>query len=425
MAGYVPTEMVRTPWGNASELKARKLRPGSGTPREEVERNQRERLYGAVVAVVAEKGYEATTVADLVGLSGVSRSDFYEHFANKEACALGALETILRGVKEIVSASYDGEGSALRAVIELIAEQPATARFCFVDVYTAGPAATEMIDRATEPFEGLFAQRLAAKSEAAMPAEIVLAIVGGLRKVIHTRLYREEERELVALVDQLRDWGFSYHPPPQPLRASRRVNVPRQQFDGYTVSQRIARAVAATVAEKGYTAMGTDDIAERASISLSTFYAHFKNKEEALLDAIELSGALILATVRPAVRRAPDWRAGVRAAYETMCAFLAAEPDFAALTIAEVYAAGPRALAQRDRIIDSLQKMLAPGYAEHPETPAVAAEAIGGAIYALLGNQLRSSGPEGLPEVGSLATYVTLTPFIGPEDACRVANGAA
>jgi hypothetical protein len=68
--------MVLTPWGDSSELRERML-PGRGTPPEEAERNQRERLFAAIVATVAEKGYEATTVADLVKLSGVSGSAFY------------------------------------------------------------------------------------------------------------------------------------------------------------------------------------------------------------------------------------------------------------------------------------------------------------------------------------------------------------
>jgi Bacterial regulatory proteins, tetR family len=75
---------LRTPWGSADELRERRLHPSNGMSREEVARNQRERLFGAMVAAVAEKGYEASTVADALELSGVSRSAFYEHFANKD-----------------------------------------------------------------------------------------------------------------------------------------------------------------------------------------------------------------------------------------------------------------------------------------------------------------------------------------------------
>ena len=60
-----------------------------------------------------------------------------------------------------------------------------------------------------------------------------------------------------------------------PTRAPGRAAPPAPRlaapFEGYTPGERIARAVAAVIAEKGYGAMSTDDIAARAAISLSTF----------------------------------------------------------------------------------------------------------------------------------------------------------
>jgi hypothetical protein len=58
--------MVQTPWGDSSQLRETTLPPGRGTTAAEAEQNHRERLFGAMVAKVAEQGYEATTVADLV-----------------------------------------------------------------------------------------------------------------------------------------------------------------------------------------------------------------------------------------------------------------------------------------------------------------------------------------------------------------------
>ena len=55
-------------------------------PPDEVEERQRERLLRAIVACVAEKGYKDTTIADVVRVARTSRSAFYEHFANKQAC---------------------------------------------------------------------------------------------------------------------------------------------------------------------------------------------------------------------------------------------------------------------------------------------------------------------------------------------------
>jgi hypothetical protein len=125
----------------------------------------------------------------------------------------------------------------------------------------------------------------------------------------------------------------------------------------------------------------------------------------------------------PAARRAGDWQQGVRALYEAICAYFAAEPAMAELATVGVYGAGPRALARRDRVIDSLAAMLAPGFAENPSAPAVSAEAIAATVYALLREQVRNDGPESLGAIVPLATYITLVTFIGPDRALAVANG--
>ena len=54
-------------------MRDRRLRPGPGSDPEEVARNQRERLFGAMVASVTERGYAETTLDNLVEISGVSR----------------------------------------------------------------------------------------------------------------------------------------------------------------------------------------------------------------------------------------------------------------------------------------------------------------------------------------------------------------
>src|SRR5882724_3806888 len=57
-----------------------------GLAREAVVASQRGRLLDAMAEVVAEKGYQATTVADVVERAGVSRRTFYEQFPDREAC---------------------------------------------------------------------------------------------------------------------------------------------------------------------------------------------------------------------------------------------------------------------------------------------------------------------------------------------------
>ena len=78
------------------------MRPGRGMPREEAERNHRERLFAAMVACVVEKGYDATRVADLVELSGISRSAFYRQFSDKQECFLAAAQELVEPSLAIV-----------------------------------------------------------------------------------------------------------------------------------------------------------------------------------------------------------------------------------------------------------------------------------------------------------------------------------
>jgi AcrR family transcriptional regulator len=421
--------VLATPWGDASELRKRKLQPGAGTPRAEVVRNQRERLFGAIVAVVAEKGYEACTVADVLEVSGVSRSAFYEHFANKAECLVAAADALLElTLAELSEVPGDSGPEHARAIferfVELVTEQPAAARACLVELRAAGEAGELSAARAFEAIVETVEQAWATPDgDQRIGPDLVRTLVGGLGKIVHTRIYRGEADELTSLAPDLWRWTTSVAPPPSPLDPPRRQRPPRVRFEGYTPGERIARAVASVLAEKGYGAMSTDDIAARAAISLSTFYDHFADKRDAVLGTLEMCGAQIMALAGPAARRAGNWQLGVRALYEAICAYLAAEPEMAKLATVGVYGAGAQALARRDRVIDSLAEMLAPGFTENPEAPAASAEAIGAAVYALIGRQVEETGAQSLAGVVPLATYITLVGFVGPERAYAVAKG--
>ena len=432
--GYIPPTMVRTPWGDAASLRERKLRPGRGTPREEAERNQRERLFAAMVATVAEKGYEATTVADLVELSGVSRSAFYRHFEDKQACFLAAVEAIVEptlkrlGADESATPGMERARQAFESVLKAIVDQPAAAKMCMVEVYAAGPEGAALVDRILESSTDVAAALLEQVPERqGMPRELVRAIVGGIQKVIHKRLYRGLEQELLDLIPQLWDWIFCYPVPPGPLKARRRRNVRALPFEDRqklaNPPERILRALAAVVAEKGYPDTTVAEVVERASTSQRTFYEHFKNKEDAIVAALDSGSAHMLAAALPAFRRAPDWKHAVHDTIEAMFCWGAEEPEYARMGGVEMYAAGKRALDQREVVTEGMEGLLAPGYELKPETPPIAAEAVGGALYELLYDHVNKKGPETLPDLVPTLVYVTLAPFLEGEDAYEVAVG--
>ena len=79
-----------------------------GLPRELVERSQRERLLAAVVKVTVAKGYESTTVGDILGEAGVGRESFYELFDDKLACMLASHKILVDELEQRVREAYLG-----------------------------------------------------------------------------------------------------------------------------------------------------------------------------------------------------------------------------------------------------------------------------------------------------------------------------
>jgi AcrR family transcriptional regulator len=109
---------------------------------------------------------------------------------------------------------------------------------------------------------------------------------------------------------------------------------------------RILRAVAESVAAKGYAATSVADVIARAGVSRSTFYELYDGKESAFLDAysgIEIVQRQLLESFRAGETPLEMVRGAVRA----HLAALAAEPAFAWMFFVEAVAAGPRILARR------------------------------------------------------------------------------
>ena len=76
-----------------------------------IARSQRERLLDAAIDVVAEKGYAATTIADLTKAAGISRTTFYELFEDKEACFLAAYDAAADVLARRVEVAFESQGA--------------------------------------------------------------------------------------------------------------------------------------------------------------------------------------------------------------------------------------------------------------------------------------------------------------------------
>jgi AcrR family transcriptional regulator len=424
--------MPATPWGDADTLFGRRLRPGPGVPREVVAADQRERLMAALVVLADSRGYRSLRVEDLIAQAGVSRGAFYEQFRGRDDLLLATVGEIgALALRDVATAAGRGGGPEvrLRAVVEastgFAVAQPAAARLWLVDAYGAGPEAVEVVERGFAGVRELVGDALA-ELGGALPPELLRGVVGSVHRAIAMRLRRRHEGELPGLGRPLAEWMASYRPPPEPLTRPRGKGAtgadariaPRDQ------AERILLGLCDAVYDKGYAATTLADVAKRAATSIRTFYAHYETKEEAFVDAVDLAQVQSEAAARAAARRAPDWPHAVRAGLTALCNYYAAEPPLAETVIVEVHAAGEQALRRHEESLAAIGRLLEPGYELAPDTPAIAREAIPTAVDALLYDAIRAGGGPKVRALAPTATYLALSPFLGPAAACEVANAS-
>src|SRR3954447_26186619 len=91
----------------------------------------RARLVAGLAASITEKGYAATTIADVVRHARVSKRTFYEHFADKEDAFLALYSALGDRTLTAIAEAAAGDApwrervdASVRAYLELLAEQP-------------------------------------------------------------------------------------------------------------------------------------------------------------------------------------------------------------------------------------------------------------------------------------------------------------
>jgi AcrR family transcriptional regulator len=155
--------------------------------------SQRTRLLEATGRAVADKGYAATTIEDLVRGAGVSKKTFYEHFADKLDCFLAAYEAASDELLNHVRAAQNGSPgewlartrAGIHAYLRWLAAEPALARVFLIEVAAAGPDALERRERLRDRYAERMRELQVANS---VPDEIFHAVVAGADDLVVRRL---------------------------------------------------------------------------------------------------------------------------------------------------------------------------------------------------------------------------------------------
>jgi AcrR family transcriptional regulator len=450
--------------------------------RAQVNANQRLRIVLAMIAVVGEKGYAKSTIVDVAARAGVSRKTFYEHFPTRQECFLASYDAILaEGIRKVAGAYHKAEGwpgrveAAIRTLFETAIENPAATRLALIEIAATGAAGIERREHALAQFEGFIRDGLElAPGAGTVPDTTLRAVVGGLNKVLYTHVRDGQHSKLLKLIPDLVNWATSYYPAPATILEQRLSDAddagrgcvcgashahdgamvggrapgtlfPKASSNGrrglalhahnispsfviHSQRERILDAVANLSAATGYTALTVEEIVGEAAVSLEAFYKHFTSKEDAFLVAYELGHVKGLGIVERAFAAESDWRQGVRAAILALLHYLAAEPAFAHLALLDALIATPRCAERADKGLAAYTQMLLPGFSlspkhRHPPPPAITIEAITGGLSELCINYALQNRIQQLPQLSTDATYIALAPFIGGEEAARVAIG--
>lgn len=416
--------------------------PGELPPRlegsDKLARYQRARIYGGMIEAVSRHGYKSTTVADVIALAGVSRRAFYEQFSNKEDCFLATYDIVVaRARKRVLQAWMAERGwdnrlhGATKALLDHIAGSPTEPRLVLFDSFALGPRARERMALSGSAFERLVATGFSLKPSGIDLAPLApRAIVGGVRRVISTRLLEGREHELSTLTDEVLDWMGSYQttkvshlrvpgptlPHPQPHSSAEFLTRDDRRA-------RILNAIVRLTLDEGYAGLTDEQIAQFGGVSVEAFHAQFPSKQECFLAVLDEFVEEALGRAREQLRSADGWRQGTYHAIASFVEYLATHEALARIAFIEAFELGQVIARRLERPIGELVKLLVTTAPDPRHGPEIADEAITGALWTIIAS-MTSGRPERLMQIVDPLAFFVLAPYVGPKSAIDAIQAA-
>ena len=188
-----------------------------GLSRQQILDSQRERLLAAIASEVAERGYRATTITEVVKLASVSTRDFYEHFEGKEDCFIAAFEAVRDHLEDLISAAVAERAewpaqvtAALRTALEFFASEPELARLCLVEPVSATPTiAIRFREAVLACVPALARGRAEQGNGASLPDSTEDSLIGGVVSLATRSILAGETEALPALLPDLVDFTLT------------------------------------------------------------------------------------------------------------------------------------------------------------------------------------------------------------------------
>lgn len=419
----------------AKESRKRKLSPGPGMAAKDVAAHQLARIYSATARIVAEQGYKALRVRDVVGYAEVSTRAFYELFGNKESCFLQAYDRISRRASEQIIAAQADEPDLLKRpqlvleeFIRGVERKPEDARLALIEVYAANVESLELAWQMERAFRETLSAALARDpSGLSLPPLVIEGMIGGIASVSRDRLRNDETVRLAGESEELLEWAWSLidplaaglaHLDGEPVSGSGAFEsiAGASASDFWTSSgdrARILRATAEMAATKGYSYLTAPRIRAAAGFSRTKFNAYFDNVEECYLNVVDQRTGEALARAARAQSRASSWGGGVYRAIASLCEFVGNDAFLSKMCLDNDFPVSANGVRSRRRLVGALTELFS--FNMPPTSPTVT-EASAGALWSLFHHHvirdLRRRN-----ELTATLAYLALAPTVGASGA--------
>jgi AcrR family transcriptional regulator len=180
-------------------------------PSDFVAQNQRERMLLAMAELVAERGYQKTTIELIAKTSRVALVTFYEHFSSKEECFLAAFDESAAAAKEVFAELLDFEqpwqeqiSAGLEIFLEMVVKEQARAKLCIVEAQAAGTASLARYQGLLESVAPKLREgRDFNPRSSRLPDGLEVAIAGGIVWLVHQRLIADDVEDLMSLLPEM------------------------------------------------------------------------------------------------------------------------------------------------------------------------------------------------------------------------------
>lgn len=202
-----------------------------------------------------------------------------------------------------------------------------------------------------------------------------------------------------------------------------RHGLPRT-FVAENQRERLLNGVVEAVAEHGYNEATIGRIAAAAKVSRRTFYEYFADKEDCFLAAYDVVDDHVREAVHSSPGAADPWPERVRARLAALLDVLSRDAAVAGFYLVEPLAAGGRPAERYREAMQLIADALRPEPAPTGVAMEVRDQALIGGVATLIVRRLNAGGADRLPELLPDLVELVLAPYLGREEARRIAAAA-